>query len=312
MRRRAAHRRRRRGARASPATSSSSRARSSTCWSCWRATPGRVVTREDADGRRLGRELVRLDEDARRAHRLAARASSATTPAAPRCIQTVRGVGFRFARRRGSGAMSLRDAPAARAAPTCCCWRSSRSSVPLGAQPARPRRRGGARPGAQPGGRGRGDRRRLLAPPSAARCAALADRRPRGPRARARRRRARRACSPTARAGAARRLLRGAARDRRGAARHAVQAQRASADARAATSSPRRCRRPRRAARSARCASPRASPRSTRRAAVDRSGSALIGASCWRSACSPARDRAAIARPIGRLERAAGASPAAT
>ena len=41
-------------------------------------------------------ELVRLDEDARRPHRTGCAASSATTRAEPRYIETVRGVGFRF------------------------------------------------------------------------------------------------------------------------------------------------------------------------------------------------------------------------
>ncbi len=52
-----------------------------------------------ADRRGLGHELVRLDEDARRPRRAACGRSWATTPATPRYIHTVRGVGFRFSSR---------------------------------------------------------------------------------------------------------------------------------------------------------------------------------------------------------------------
>ena len=48
------------------------------------------------DGARVGRELVRLDEDARRARRAGCARSSASDPTTPRYLHTVRGVGFRF------------------------------------------------------------------------------------------------------------------------------------------------------------------------------------------------------------------------
>ena len=47
------------------------------------------------DGARVGRELVRLHEDARRPHPLAA-PEARRRPRAPRYLHTVRGVGFRF------------------------------------------------------------------------------------------------------------------------------------------------------------------------------------------------------------------------
>ena len=48
------------------------RARSSTCWPSWRAHAGHGRHARGPDVAGLGRELVRLDEDARRPHRLAA------------------------------------------------------------------------------------------------------------------------------------------------------------------------------------------------------------------------------------------------
>ena len=56
---------------------------------------GRVVTREQLDRPRLGRELVRLDQDARRPRPLAA-PEARRRPDRPRFLHTVRGVGFRF------------------------------------------------------------------------------------------------------------------------------------------------------------------------------------------------------------------------
>ena len=94
----------------------------------WRANAGSVVTREDLMARRLGRQLVRLDQDARRPHRLAA-PQARRRPGRPALIETVRGVGFRLSRRRKS-----RKPPRDRCcwrSPTCCCWRSIALGVPL-------------------------------------------------------------------------------------------------------------------------------------------------------------------------------------
>ena len=56
----------------------------------------------------MGRELVRLDQDARRPHRAGCAGSSATIARRPRYLHTVRGVGFRFAAPEEWAAMSLR------------------------------------------------------------------------------------------------------------------------------------------------------------------------------------------------------------
>ena len=84
--------------------SSSSRRRSSTCSRCSSRDAGHGRPARAHHGRGLGRELVRLDEDARHARRPGCGASSATPPTA---CTTVRGVGFRFERVSGA-------APAAR------------------------------------------------------------------------------------------------------------------------------------------------------------------------------------------------------
>ena len=109
-------------------------------------------------------------------------------PAQPRFIHTVRGVGFRFAAPAES-AVSLRTRLLLALGLRARCWRSSRFEVPLGAEPARPRRRRGAL-----AGRGQADvvaaaRRRPARAAAAARSSATSRERPRRrPRPRDRRR----------------------------------------------------------------------------------------------------------------------------
>ena len=135
------------GATRSTGARSSSRARSSTCSPCSSASAGLRRLPRRPDRRGLGRELVRLDEDARRPRLLRCGASSATTRGDPRYIHTVRGVGFRFtARRANSMRMSLRAPPAAAFAYALLLVIVA-LEVPLAPQPRAPRRRGGPRAG---------------------------------------------------------------------------------------------------------------------------------------------------------------------
>ena len=65
-----------------------------------RGGPGRHAREADVGG--LGHQLVRLDEDAGCPHRVAA-TQARRPPGRPRWVETVRGVGFRFAARRSRG-----------------------------------------------------------------------------------------------------------------------------------------------------------------------------------------------------------------
>ena len=83
----------------------------------------------NADVRGLGRELVRLDEDARRAHLgVAAQAREARGRVHPDCA----GRRLPHGPRRGSGVLTrdrCASGPVSRSrSPTCYCWRSSRSA----------------------------------------------------------------------------------------------------------------------------------------------------------------------------------------
>ncbi len=80
----------------STATRSSSGPRSSTCWPCCRRGRARVTARAH-HGRGVGRALVRLDQDARHAHLLAA-PEAGRRPGAEERITTFRGVGYRLER----------------------------------------------------------------------------------------------------------------------------------------------------------------------------------------------------------------------
>ena len=139
-------------------------------------------------------------------------------PAAPRYIQTVRGVGFRCA---ATGSRSRRTGACAsgrgcwRRSPTCCCWRSSRSACRSRSSLQRARQRRGALAGAGTGRPGRGDRRRpaRAGAPQRAR-GARPHLRGRGARAGARRRSLRDRARRQRRSARARRQLRGAAGDR--------------------------------------------------------------------------------------------------
>ena len=222
--------------------SSACRARSSTC--CRARAPRRARRYpRGAHGPRVGRELVRLDQDARRARRLAA-------PQARRrpCRPALRPHGPRrrlpLRRPRASSPRRARK-PAAR-----FCWRwrtsscsaSSRSSVPLGLSL---RDRVDAEVRAQ--ARAQADvvaatAADLLRPPAPARLDALrraraADR----ARAGARRRRARARARRQRRARADGRLLPRPPRDRRRAARAQRPGARAAAPRSAQTCSPRPC-----------------------------------------------------------------------
>ena len=112
--------------------------------------------------RRVGRELVRLHEDARRAHPLAAPEARRRRPTSPRYLHTVRGVGFRFTAPGGVG-VTLRGRLLLALAYVLLLAIIA-LEVPLALEPARPRRHRGALAGALPGrrrgGHGRGRPRR--------------------------------------------------------------------------------------------------------------------------------------------------------
>ena len=138
----------------STARSSSSRARSSTCSPSWSRNAGARRHARGPDGARVGRELVRLDQDARRPRRLAA-------PQARRRPGRRRATSTRCAASASASRApeELAREPARRACcwrwPTCWCSRSSRSrcrwrSACATASTPRCARRRAARPTSSP------------------------------------------------------------------------------------------------------------------------------------------------------------------
>ena len=259
---------------------------------------------------RLGRELVRIDQDARRARRLAA-PQARRRPGRP--ALPAHGPRRRLpasARPRSCDAVSLRRAPAAGARLRAAAGASSRSRVPLGAErcatASTPRcaRRRAARPTWS-----RPPPRPLLAPrsdaPAAARSPRTASRSVRGrvlivdARGRGARRQRR--------AGPGRRAYAGAPRSPRRCAGRRYQEQRHSDtldEDLLATAVPIAARRTRRGAP---CGSRRASPRSPRGPALDRRPGADRRRRARRSGWPPGSLIARqLARPLGASRRHAG------
>ena len=130
----------------STARSSSSHARSSTCSPSWPPEPAGRHPR-GPDGRGVGRELVRLDQDARRARRLAA--PQARRRPAPRRAASTRCAASASASR---GAEEWRREPARpprAGARLRAAAGGRRAGGPARARPARPGRRRGAHAGAR-------------------------------------------------------------------------------------------------------------------------------------------------------------------
>ena len=92
------------------------------------APRGRGRHARGPDGARVGRELVRLDQDARRPRRAGCAGKLGDDPSAPRFVHTVRGVGLPLHARPRSGRREPARAPAAGAGLRAACWRSSRCS----------------------------------------------------------------------------------------------------------------------------------------------------------------------------------------